>query len=257
MAKKIAKAKIKVRKLSQRYLASSSELKYYSEFNNAISALRGRVPEKIKSELETAVETVQENVNELTFRNVYLVFPSGTYRDDDLIQDGLMAIMEAAYQFDFQRGTRFSTAAVWYIRHGISNNIRAIQRGDRYKASPGDFKFERSPSYSGPQISPDIYMDFKKAVHSLPLEDKKILALRYGLDPKEFGLSEEEVKGIAKKLLSSKVPSSRVKDFLRMEPLTLFEMRAATGIDKSKMSKMDNRIIETLREKLDSEYQKR
>jgi RNA polymerase primary sigma factor len=53
-----------------------------------------------------------------------------TYRSDtvellDLIQEGTLGLMKAVDRYDWRRGTKFSTYAAWWIRHGIVQALTA------------------------------------------------------------------------------------------------------------------------------------
>jgi RNA polymerase primary sigma factor len=50
---------------------------------------------------------------------------------DDLIQEGILGLLKAADKYDPQRGTRFGTLAVWWIRQSIGRAVANTGRGVR------------------------------------------------------------------------------------------------------------------------------
>jgi RNA polymerase primary sigma factor len=79
----------------------------------------------------------------LVLHNLPLVLSvAGRFRNasldyDDLIQEGVMGLLKAADRYDPQRGTRFGTLAVWWIRQSIGRAIANTGRVIRLPVNRG------------------------------------------------------------------------------------------------------------------------
>jgi RNA polymerase primary sigma factor len=85
-------------------------------------------------ELERAYEAMMERKNRFVWHNLKLVvsvakdFRGSGFAFSDLIQEGNAGLIRAVEKFDWRRGHKFSTYAVWWIRQAL---IRAIQNHSR------------------------------------------------------------------------------------------------------------------------------
>jgi RNA polymerase primary sigma factor len=78
--------------------------------------------------------------DELIERNMRLVFALARKYGgpglpfDDMVQEGMVGLIRAAEKFDYRRGLKFSTYAVWWIRRSLMNALGA-SRAIRIPAS--------------------------------------------------------------------------------------------------------------------------
>jgi RNA polymerase primary sigma factor len=85
-------------------------------------------------EVEQAYEAMMERKNRFVWHNLKLVvsvakdFRGSGFAFSDLIQEGNAGLIRAVEKFDWRRGHKFSTYAVWWIRQAL---IRAIQNHSR------------------------------------------------------------------------------------------------------------------------------
>ncbi len=83
----------------------------------------GRTYMEASAKLEIVMDAIVEANLRLVI-NVTRRFPIGSVIEEmDLIQEGCQGLLHAAKRFDFQRGYRFSTYAVWWIRRYISTAL--------------------------------------------------------------------------------------------------------------------------------------
>ncbi len=97
---------------------------------NAASELASEKPSSRQTQtLQQMVRRGDKARQKLITSNLRLVVKVATwYRSSalllpDLIQEGNFGLMQAADKYDWRRGTRFSTYAVWWIRQSITRSI--------------------------------------------------------------------------------------------------------------------------------------
>jgi RNA polymerase primary sigma factor len=84
--------------------------------------------------VESAYDGMMERKNRFVWHNLKLVvsvakdFRGSGFAFSDLIQEGNAGLIRAVEKFDWRRGHKFSTYAVWWIRQAL---IRAIQNHSR------------------------------------------------------------------------------------------------------------------------------
>jgi RNA polymerase primary sigma factor len=116
-----------LRAQSTRSRAAKSELE--QELGLAAAPLHARM-----DAVERAFAAMMERKNRFVWHNLKLVvsvakdFRSSGLPFSDLIQEGNAGLIRAVEKFDWRRGHKFSTYAVWWIRQAL---IRAIQNHSR------------------------------------------------------------------------------------------------------------------------------
>ncbi len=106
---------------------------------------------------------------------------------EDLINEGNIGLMKAAERFDPDRGVRFITYAVWWIRQAM---LRALKTEGRLPQVPvsqaleageaaiEDFSFPHPDEALARSV---VQSEIATALHELPERERKILDERYGL----------------------------------------------------------------------------
>ncbi len=103
----------------------------------AIAADIGETPERVKVCFDlanTGVELIKEARQGMIRGNLRLVVSvAKRYKHCgvpmlDLIQEGNLGLTRAVDKFDYNRGTKFSTYAVWWIRQSISRAVKQQRR---------------------------------------------------------------------------------------------------------------------------------
>lgn len=145
------------------------------------------------------------------------------FEHDDLIQLGLEGLCLAIDKYDFSRGLKFNTYAMWWIKGNISNALRDWSRTvrvPRNKSSKGetthcidldDYKLELALNDSVSEECFSVLFENHqlskialKIISKLDERSKLVISMRFGLPP----FSESTLDEIAPKL---KVSRERVR----------------------------------------------
>jgi RNA polymerase primary sigma factor len=200
---------------------------------------------KIMDRVDLAYDRLMFHKNKFVQHNLKLVIAiAKDYRNmgiafQDLIQEGNLGLIRAVEKFDYRRGHKFSTYALWWIRQAL---IRAIQNQSRTI---------RIPSHMH-----DTLLKYYRTYNSL--------SKRLGREPtttelgKELGLSVEQTEKLQKmtrepvsletqvKGTDSKVLKDFVKDSTSVSPLEgldRFRLEQATEESISQLNERERNIL--------------
>ena len=95
--------------------------------------LQDAIRREMRKEIEGRADELQEVTDEIVLRNLRLVIwvlrqsrRVGVPRPD-LLQEGILGLLEAVRRYDRRRKTRFATYAVWWIRQAIHRGFHRHQ----------------------------------------------------------------------------------------------------------------------------------
>jgi len=173
----------------------------------------------LKKRLIPHEEKVEKATKKLVLSNLRLVVTvAGRFRNRglhilDLIQEGNMGLLIAAERFDYSKGFRFSTYAVWWIRQRIINaimnqsrtirlpahvieNLTKIQRSARKiiqirGRAPSVEEIARDSELPVSKIRKILALSFEPVSIDSPLNDRETKMLTYYLKDNQNPLPSE------------------------------------------------------------------
>lgn len=151
----------------------------------------------------------------------------------DLMQEGVLGLMEALRRFDPDRGTRFSTYAVFWVRHALrrgqlrdEQTVR-IPEGARARGKGLSRVEDVPPLASAPTLDAQLddsrnLTELPSALEQLPRRERWIIRQRFGLEGtpprtlaqlgEELGVSRQRVRQLERRALA------RIRDWLEGQP---------------------------------------
>lgn len=148
-----------------------------------------------------------EERNAMVEKNMGLVyyyakkFCATNMEHDDLVQEGMIGLMDAAVRFDPGRGVKFSTYAMWHIRKTIMDAIRSkndIVRTPRRQPSKQCFQLDQEantmrdpglPTIELMQVEEDTKA-IHACIHQLQPRDAIVVRLRHGINTEKMTLKK-------------------------------------------------------------------
>ncbi len=102
---------------------------------------------------------------------------------DDLIQEGCFGLMEAISRFDPERGTKFLTYAVWWIRKFMQETVSIVTTSDTVSLDElEDFSLPQIYGKSPEQIilRAETYAELHDGLRQTSARERTYLLYRYG-----------------------------------------------------------------------------
>ena len=128
--------------------------------------------------LETNLSFIRQQANKIWGQN-----GSGRLDVDDLIQEGCLGLMEAIDRFDPERGTKFLTYAVWWIRKFMQETVSIVLADDAVCLSElEEFSlpqiYEKSPEQI--VLQAETYAELHVGLGQISARERTYLLYRYG-----------------------------------------------------------------------------
>jgi len=182
---------------------STAILDYYVREISAIPLLTQEDEQRLARRASAGDQAASNALARANLRFVFHVARSYAHRGvplEDLVNEGNIGLIRAIRRFDPDRGNRFITYAVWWIRQAIARAIseQAAQPpdaplfGEEGEVSPGDEVADTGSA--GPEeaaLSGSMKEEIGALLETLPAREGKILKQRFGIDGSKPSSLEE------------------------------------------------------------------
>jgi RNA polymerase primary sigma factor/RNA polymerase sigma factor len=186
-----------------------------------------RPDNRLLEQIEQLYQQSVEVKNEIIRANLRLVvamtkrYARGREPLFELVSDGNISLMRAVEKFDYARGYRFSTYAVWAIIKNLTQTFSRELRDHARFRNAGDEVFQSVPDQRTNQQAEEEGQirregDIAQLLEQLDDRERRIIRDRYGLD------------------------SGR-------EPMTLKEVGSLMGVSKERIRQLATRALAKLR----------
>lgn len=180
---------------------------------------------------------------------------------DDLVQEGQFGLLEACKKFDPGRGTKFSTYAVYWVKHFIRVAIKNQSGFVRVPVYMQE-KARKGERPDDPGLTPKqrealaaaIRLRGAKIAGSSDLAAKDMVLADVAVAPTPEVLDPEELHQVVRAIVTLPVPLRRV---LRLrygltghEPMTQATIAARFGTTRQRVHQLEHEAIDQLRERI-------
>lgn len=217
-------------------LTAEQELHLFRKYNflkHRAAELRRRLDKRrpakrVMAEIERLYDEAVAAKNQIIRANLRLVvavakrYVTETQQLGDLISDGNESLMRAIEKYDYTRGFKFSTYAVWALkRNCVRNYAMEMKYRDRFRSGPEEL-FDAQPEHRAnprEQLGAQQRREAEvgRILGELPERERRIIQRRFGFGPGE-------------------------------SPKTLQEVADEMGVSKERVRQLVRRALETLRE---------
>lgn len=108
---------------------------------------------------------------------------SNRFDVDDLIQEGCFGLMEAISRFDPERGTKFLTYAVWWIRKFMQETVRVVLANDEVSIDELDAVSLPQVYGKAPEqivLQAETYAELHDGLRQISARERTYLLYHYG-----------------------------------------------------------------------------
>jgi RNA polymerase sigma factor (sigma-70 family) len=246
--------------------------------------LNGSVSPAERRRLRKAVEAGREAAELFVNSNLRLVVSvAKRYQSSgvpllDLIQEGNLGLIRAVEKFDAEKGFRFSTYAVWWIRQFISRGIAASRSSVRLPSRANDELLRLREASAALEQAIGRQPDLAELADAAGLPEERVTELlRVAADPVSLsgGIGEDgdaelgdfvederaraEVEGISSRLLPHEfaemlsVLDDRERQILELrygfdgtEPLSVAQVADVVGLSRERIRQLEHRGLAKL-----------